>query len=627
MKLLRTVPSCQWAPRHGSMLHCGPMMMTNNQWSWCALTRRCAATITSGSSHIARCTASTTASPHMVHAAQLRQTVEVLCAQIHCYVCLQAVRCPEPGAVIGLHLSEAGLVGTLPASLGLLPLQLLDVSGNPYLHGAVPLELANTNLRALDIAGTRISCHGGALSDEEAVDFAQRLHSVPFSAWPALAAESEAQAMCLAALGSTFPHWGITQPSASQICDMRFFPGSTALVPPDYLLAHGCLCRGRTWKVFSSKDGVFSMVCQSFQYIWIVETLAFCITVVYAAFVLHSVVAERRAAFVNRVKLRVPPGTLHFEGTVRLFRTCQWHVSWPGARFEDCGGPGAGLSVTVVVARSVAAMIAALCNASRDKLGWLQSVSWRVGFVGLLRARCLPLSRNAREPVHQCFVAMCTVKHLDTLEHELPDRELTQSLKQYCTIVESSVRAFKGWTFVSGDPLRLDRSRLVFGFHQLADAVAWALHTQSQLLHAPWPAFLAETRSAHPIWHAGPERQWRKIFSGLRVAIAINKQVLSEAVQVVRTWCTSILLTQLYWRYVVHMECCRAAAVGAGCRPKCVGLLRTLSAQRLECGIFALAFGDHVAGSAGKGRGPRAEPRHGGPRAAAAQERAMPGCH
>lgn len=81
---------------------------------------------------------------------------------------------------------------------------------------------------------------------------------------------------------------------------------------------------------------------------------------------------------------------------------------------------------------------------------------------------------------------------------------------------------------------RGDASLMIVAFHRLADALAWAMRTHHSLLHATWPEALACAEAARTIHHRSPDGRWGKLFAGLRVATAVNKQMLSSAARVVR---------------------------------------------------------------------------------------------
>ena len=136
--------------------------------------------------------------------------------------------------------------------------------------------------------------------------------------------------------------------------------------------------------------------------------------------------------------------------------------------------------------------------------------------------------------ISACFVVMCGIKELDALQHALPEPDLAAALDWYLGLLKLHLAEFRGWSLISEDPLESDRTRLTFGFHQLADAAAWALRMQNVLLNASWPEVLHDVECCRTVYHKTEGGAWEKLFHGLRVAFAINKQVMSRAYVVVR---------------------------------------------------------------------------------------------
>lgn len=152
----------------------------------------------------------------------------------------------------------------------------------------------------------------------------------------------------------------------------------------------------------------------------------------------------------------------------------------------------------------------------------MQSLSWTEGMVGLLTRPRL----NTPAP-HQCYVAMCTVKDVDVSLACLEPEDAIQSLACYRDVCEKSLSQFCGWKLTLGFDHPRDRSRLLYGFHELSDALAWAIHTQHALLRAPWSADLAKSHLSQPIFHQDSDRQWRELFAGLRVSIAVSRHTIT----------------------------------------------------------------------------------------------------
>jgi hypothetical protein len=154
----------------------------------------------------------------------------------------------------------------------------------------------------------------------------------------------------------------------------------------------------------------------------------------------------------------------------------------------------------------------------------MQSISWWSGISGLL----LSLRGSNAEAMYPCYVAMCTVKDLPALEEQLPADQLNLALTWYLEILAVDLQEFSGWQFVSDDIRAKNRSMFTVGFHELTDAMAWAMRTHQLLLHANWPDFLNQVECSKTIYHRGHDRRWHKLFSGFRVATAINKQRLTS---------------------------------------------------------------------------------------------------
>jgi hypothetical protein len=131
---------------------------------------------------------------------------------------------------------------------------------------------------------------------------------------------------------------------------------------------------------------------------------------------------------------------------------------------------------------------------------------------------------------------MCIVKDLSTLQQSLDPDQVEAALQCYRNVLMLDLQEFSGWQFVAADHGCMDPSTLIFGFHELADAMAWAMRTAHNLLSASWPEFLNMVECSRTIFHHTEDRKWHKIFAGLRVSIAINKQMLVRTTRLVRCW-------------------------------------------------------------------------------------------
>lgn len=151
---------------------------------------------------------------------------------------------------------------------------------------------------------------------------------------------------------------------------------------------------------------------------------------------------------------------------------------------------------------------------------------------GILRAL---LGGRQTEAVYPCYVAMCTVKDLPTLEQSLDPEQLEGALKCYRNVLMLDLKEFSGWQFVSAEHSITDPSTVIFGFHELADSMAWAMRTAQNLLSTSWPEFLNMVECSRTIYHRSEDRKWQKIFAGLRVSTAITKQMLSGTTRLERS--------------------------------------------------------------------------------------------
>eukprot|EP00892_Ulva_mutabilis_P006919 jgi/Ulvmu1/459/UM001_0466.1 len=226
--------------------------------------------------------------------------------------------CPNPKTITGLVLPNMDLHGTLPSSISDLPVQVLDVSGNPRLFGMVPTGLRRPSFWGLSTKGSSLNCHNNTLSDAEAIALAQRLHSIPPQEWLSVDWSYGAQ-LCLEALGAPVnDEWVVNQTTADikTLCQSAFLPGSNAILSIEYVLTYGCPCPAGTNKVFRSSNGRVQHFCSAFQYMWMVETMTFVLMLFYICGVLYRVAARKQSLFVKWVKRSCQPGYLPIEGGV-----------------------------------------------------------------------------------------------------------------------------------------------------------------------------------------------------------------------------------------------------------------------------------------------------------------------
>lgn len=231
---------------------------------------------------------------------------------------LQIADCPSPNAVSGLILQNMDLRGTLPNSVAELPVQVLDLSGNPHLFGMVPTELGRPSFWGLSTEGSSLNCHNNSLNDDEAIALAQKLHSISPQEWLSVDWSYGAQ-LCLQALAAPInDEWVVNQTSAdtNSLCQSAFLPGSNAVLSKDYVLTYGCPCPVGTSKVFRSSNGRVQHFCSAFQYMWMVETMTFVLMLLYICGVLYRVAEGKQSLFVKWVKRSCQPGHLPIEGGV-----------------------------------------------------------------------------------------------------------------------------------------------------------------------------------------------------------------------------------------------------------------------------------------------------------------------
>jgi hypothetical protein len=132
---------------------------------------------------------------------------------------------------------------------------------------------------------------------------------------------------------------------------------------------------------------------------------------------------------------------------------------------------------------------------------------------------------------------MCCIKDLEEVKSILTEAELALALTVYQDTCELDLTDFVGRRLKLSGGQKCREGVLVYGFHELADALAWAMRVQHALLTAKWPECIEAIDSSKTIYCCDKDRRWQKLFHGLRVSIAINKQhLLIEAATV----CSSV---------------------------------------------------------------------------------------
>lgn len=185
----------------------------------------------------------------------------------------------------------------------------------------------------------------------------------------------------------------------------------------------------------------------------------------------------------------------------------------------------------------------------------MQSLSWAEGVIGILTRPRL----NAPAP-HPCYIAMCTVKYLEASLSCLDPHDGIAAIALYREMCERSLSQFCGWKLTLDKPVLSDKSRLLYGFHEFSDALAWAIHTQNALLQAPWSADLAESPMAHTIFHRDDDRQWRELFAGLRVSIAVSRHTLTLRACLV---CPPVTGSCCVFPGTIHLSCAHSFVCNA----------------------------------------------------------------
>lgn len=161
---------------------------------------------------------------------------------------------------------------------------------------------------------------------------------------------------------------------------------------------------------------------------------------------------------------------------------------------------------------------------------FVQSLSWTEGMVGLLARPRL----DSPAP-HHCYVAMCTVKDAEASLGSLETCAAISAIACYREVCEKSLSQFCGWKLTLGREHPTDKCRLLYGFHELSDALAWSIHTQHALLRAAWSDDLNQSHSSQTIFHRDDDGQWCELFAGLRVSIAVSQHTLTLRACLVRT--------------------------------------------------------------------------------------------
>lgn len=224
-----------------------------------------------------------------------------------------------PNTVTGLILSDLDLRGVLPSSIAELPVQVLDLSGNPRLFGMVPPDLGRPSFWGLATEGSSLNCHNNTLSSVEAIALAQQLSKIPPREWLSVEWSYGAQ-LCLQALAVPGnDEWVVNQTAAEAqaLCQSIFLPGSNAVLSTEYVLTYGCPCPAGTNKVFRSINGRVIHYCRAFEYMWMIETMTFVLMLFYICGVLYRVAERKQTLFVKWVKRSCQPGYLPIEGGVR----------------------------------------------------------------------------------------------------------------------------------------------------------------------------------------------------------------------------------------------------------------------------------------------------------------------
>ena len=137
--------------------------------------------------------------------------------------------------------------------------------------------------------------------------------------------------------------------------------------------------------------------------------------------------------------------------------------------------------------------------------------------------------------VSTCAVVACCIKNFGTYRAHLSDDDMEDVLALYQEMLRVDLQTFHGKQIrnhpaSAADPP--DDTLLLFSFHTLADALAWAQHVQRACLQQAWPECLATVPGCKPVWfcdtHSVPIAS-AKLFSGPQVAIAVTEQQLENS--------------------------------------------------------------------------------------------------
>jgi hypothetical protein len=161
---------------------------------------------------------------------------------------LQILACNQPGAIVALDLRVTNLTGRLPDHLSRLSLRMLNLQGNPGLHGNIPSDTGTQRLVSLSIEDTRINCHDDQLSAAQEGSFTLALQRLSRAQWPQNA-RTPPQRACVDDALRTY-----VQPVALRFrsfavsakalvgCTVPWLQGTLAPLTSTYVLGIGCAC-------------------------------------------------------------------------------------------------------------------------------------------------------------------------------------------------------------------------------------------------------------------------------------------------------------------------------------------------------------------------------------------------
>lgn len=238
---------------------------------------------------------------------------------------MQTMKCASPGSVTALNLSGFGLNGTLPESLGLLPLAVVDLSNNPQLRGRLPESVQRDTLLYVSTAHTAMTCHSGSLTAQQSVAFALQMRNTPkrelarrnwsVAEQPCIDIISRQQA--LEWQQADVVGYESTNGKIFKRCKLHTYPGSYAVADPNYVFSRGCRCELGGQPTFTVQNGLAAMLCAEAPYMWILAVVALSITAIHVLTSFYQYSSLATSISLQHLRSMAQPGTLVNQGSVR----------------------------------------------------------------------------------------------------------------------------------------------------------------------------------------------------------------------------------------------------------------------------------------------------------------------